>query len=132
VNVLDENVPASQRQLLSSWRIRVRQIGVDVGRAGMQDDEIIALLQQRRRPTFFTRDEDFFDRRLCHAGYSLVYMAVERHEVALFVRRLLRHADFNTQAKRMGAVLRVSSAGLSAWRLHAKKPLAIEWKPGRP
>jgi len=98
----------------------------------MQDDEIIALLQQLRRPTFFTRDEDFFDRRLCHAGYSLVYMAVERHEAALFVRRLLRHADFNTQAKRMGAVLRVSSAGLSAWRLHAKKPLAFEWKPARP
>jgi len=132
VNVLDENVPASQRQLLLSWRIRVRQIGVDAGRAGMQDDELIALLQQLRRPTFFTRDEDFFDRRLCHAGYSLVYMAVERHEAALFVRRLLRHADFNTQAKRMGAVLRVSSAGLSAWRLHAKKPLAFEWKPARP
>jgi len=30
VNFLDENIPASQRQLLLSWRIRVRQIGVDL------------------------------------------------------------------------------------------------------
>jgi hypothetical protein len=128
VNLLDENIPASQRRLLLSSRVRVRQIGLDVGRAGMQDDEIIAFLQHLRRPTFFTRDGDFFDRRLCHARYCLVFMAVERHEVALFARRLLRHADFDTQAKRMGAVVRVSGAGLSAWRLHAKKPSAFDWK----
>lgn len=36
-----------------------------------QDDEIIRFLLQLRRPTFFTRDEDFFDRRFCHAKYGL-------------------------------------------------------------
>jgi hypothetical protein len=66
VNVLDENVPATQREILGSWRIRVRQIGFDLARSGLEDDEIIRLLQQVRRPTFFTRAAGFFDRRLRH------------------------------------------------------------------
>ena len=34
MNILDENIIASQRQRLRSWRIRVRQIGVDIARKG--------------------------------------------------------------------------------------------------
>ncbi len=128
MNVLDENVPAIQREILDSWRIRVRQIGFDLARSGLEDDEIIRLLQQLRRATFFTRDADFFERRLCHARYGLVCLAVERDEVAIFVRRLLRHPDFDTQSKRMGTFLRASSAGLSAWRLGAKKPSHHDWR----
>jgi hypothetical protein len=67
VNILDENIPASQRQLLEKWRIRPRQIGFNIGRRGLQDDEIIVFLQQLRRSTFFTRDEDFYDKQLVHA-----------------------------------------------------------------
>jgi len=44
MNILDENINESQRQLLRSWRIRVRQIGVDVSHKGIQDDEIIPFL----------------------------------------------------------------------------------------
>jgi hypothetical protein len=128
VNVLDENIPKNQRQLLESWRIRVRQVGFNVGRLGMQDDEIIPVLRQLRRPTFFTRDEDFYERQLCHARYSLVYLAVDKYEVAVFVRRFLRQPDFDTQAKRMGTVLRVSSAGLSYWRLHVDAEMQSDWK----
>ena len=106
MNLLDENIPKSQRQLLETWRQRVYQIGVNVGRRGMQDDEIIPLLLRVRRPTFFTRDGDFYSRKLCHAKYGLVYLAVEKYEVAAFVRRLLRHPEFDTQAKRMGSVIR--------------------------
>ena len=32
MNLLDENIPEHQRQLLRGWRVLVRQIGVDVGR----------------------------------------------------------------------------------------------------
>ena len=60
MNILDENVPESQPVLLRSWRIAFRQIGQDVGRMGMKDDEIIPLLHQLDRPTFFTLDGDFF------------------------------------------------------------------------
>jgi hypothetical protein len=127
VNILDENIPKQQRQLLESWRIRTQQIGFNVGRRGMQDDEIIIFLQRLSHPTFFTRDEDFYERRLCHARYSLVYMEVDKYEAAFFVRRLLHHSKFNTQTKRMGAVICVSAAGLSVWRLREENETRLGW-----
>ena len=119
MNILDENIIKSQRQLLKSWRIRIRQIGYEVGRMGIKDDEIIPLLLELRRATFFTRDLGFYQRSLCHKRYCLVCMAVEKHEAAVFIRRLLRHGEFDTQAKRIGTVIRVSRKGLFVWRLHA-------------
>jgi hypothetical protein len=128
VNVLDENIPANQRELLVRRRVRVRQIGLDVGRSGMQDAEIIPLLIRSRRPTFFTRDEDFFDRRLCHLKYALVHLDVQRQEVAIFVRRFLAHPKFDTQAKRMGTVIRISHLGLFVWQLRDEKKVRFKWQ----
>lgn len=33
MNVLDENIPENQRQLLRSWGISIRQIGLELGKA---------------------------------------------------------------------------------------------------
>jgi hypothetical protein len=129
VNILDENVSASQVDLLKSWRIPIRQIGYDIGRKGLQDDEIIPFLLEVRHPTFFTRDIDFYKRNLCHAHYCLVYMTVEQQGVANFVRRLLRHREFDTEAKRMGTVIRISQPGITAWRLHAEQEISFTWDP---
>src|SRR3990172_3026510 len=96
---------------------------------GIQDDEIIPFLQQLRRPTFFTRDLGFYEPSLCHRRYCLVCMAIGKYEVASFVRRFFRHLEFNTEAKRMGAVLRISRAGLAIWRLHAEVEERLGW-PG--
>lgn len=93
----------------------------------MQDDEIIPFLLSLRRPTFFSLDFDFYQRTLCHARYCLVSMEVKQYEVATFVRRLLHHPAFNTETKRMGAVIRLSHANLSVWRLHAEKEELIDW-----
>jgi len=128
VNILDENIPKNQRQLLENWRIRIRQIGFNVSQRGMQDEGIIPFLLQQRRPTFFTRDEGFYKRNLCHARYGLVYLAVEIHEVAIFVRRLLHYPEFDTQAKRMGRVIRISRTGISFWRLHTERELRVGWE----
>ena len=95
MNILDENILASQRQ-------------------------IIPLLHSLRRPTFFTRDLGFYERNLCHPQYCLVCMAVGQYEAAAFARRLLRHPEFDTQARRMGTVIRVSRGGLRVWRLHVR------------
>lgn len=127
MNILDENIPENQRQLLRSWRISIRQVGHDVGRLGMQDEEIIPLLHRLHRPTFFTRDADFYRPSLCHRAYCIVYLAVGQYEAASFTRRVLRHAAFNTQAKRMGAVTRASHTGLSVWRLHAEDETKLSW-----
>ncbi len=127
MNILDENVLKDQRQLLLNWHIPIRQIGYDVGRMGMSDEEIIRVLLQLRHPTFFTLDFDFYQRNLCHARYCLVCMDIEQDKTALFVRHLLRHKAFNTKAKRMGNVMCLSSARLSIWQQHAKQEMALDW-----
>jgi hypothetical protein len=127
MNILDENILESQRRTLSSWRIRVHQIGEGTGKKGMKDDRVIPFLLEQRRASFFTRDLGFYERKLCHVRYCLVCLAVGPYEVAAFVRRLLRHPEFNTQAKRMGAVIRVSSARLQAWRLDAEQEILLSW-----
>lgn len=43
MNILDENIVAEQREALQNWGIKIRQIGIDVGRWGMDDEEIIPL-----------------------------------------------------------------------------------------
>jgi hypothetical protein len=107
--------------------MRIHQIGFEIGRKGMKDREIIPFLHQLKQPTFFTRDDDFYERRLCHAGYCLVYLDIRKEEVATFVRRVLRHEAFKTKAKRMGKVIRVSHVGLSVWNLHAEKEEQLDW-----
>jgi len=127
MNILDENILSEQRQLLQSWRITVHQIGDSIGRKGMQDEEIIPLLHHLDSPTFFTRDGDFYRRHLCHSRYCLAYLDTGRYEVASFVRRLLRHQEFDTQAKRMGSVIRIFHGGLTVWYLHAEKEKRFDW-----
>jgi hypothetical protein len=128
VNILDENIIETQCQLLRKWRIRFRQIGYGMGRTGMQDSQIIALLHGLRQPTFFTRDGGFYDRGLRHTGYCLACLDVRKEEVAFFVRRFLRHAQFSTKTKRMGSIVRVSHAGVSVWRVRADEQMRLQWE----
>ncbi len=128
MNILDENVPESERQSLRDRRIPIRQIGYDIGHKGLQDQEIIPFLHRLRRPTFFTRDSDFYEPKLRHANYCLVYLAVSQYQVATLVQRVLRHSDFNTQVKRMGTIIRASNTNLTVWRLHAREGIDIAWR----
>src|SRR6266576_4699073 len=89
VNLLDENFPADQLPALRRWRIRHRQLGVNISYLGVKDDNIIPILHRLRRVTFFTRDEDFFERGLCHAAYCLVWLDVREDDSAAFVRGFL-------------------------------------------
>lgn len=127
MNLLDENVPASQQALLRSMRLVLRQIGQDIGRSGMQDAEIIPLLHGLDRPTFFTLDRDFYDPRLCHEGYCLVFLVVEEEMAAEYIRRLLRHRDLNTKVKRMGCIVRVGATGVTLYRLHQQESVQLPW-----
>jgi hypothetical protein len=128
MNILDENIPESQRRTLRRMRVTVRQIGHDTARKGIKDDELIALLHQLNRPTFFTLDGGFYDRRLCHQGYCLVHLEIEEELVAEYVRRLLRHRLFRSRAKRMGMVVRLSSAGVTFWRMRGGPEGHLAWQ----
>ncbi len=127
MNVLDENILESQRQWLRSWRIPVRQIGPDLGRKGMADEALLPFLLTLSRPTLFTRDLGFFDRANCHPRYCLVCLAVGQYEAAHFIRRLLRQGQFDTQTKRLGAVIRAMETGLVAWRPGLEEALRLPW-----
>lgn len=125
--ILDENFPESQRQLLRGWRVPLRQSGYAVGRKGMQDEEILPFLRHRRRTTFFTLDLGFNRRQLCHARYCLVCVDVGQYAAAAFVRRLLHHPPFDTDAKRLATVMRLSQRGLAVWRLHGEEEIHLDW-----
>jgi hypothetical protein len=126
--LLDENVPEDQCQLLRKWRIRFRQIGDDIGRKGMKDEEhVLPLLHKLKKTTFATRDFGFFDERKRNAGYALVYLAVSQKEAAAYLRRFLRHATFNTKAKRLGMVACVGHEGVRFWRLGGQEEESVEW-----
>src|SRR4030042_4348862 len=127
MHLLDENIPESQRQLLRSWRIQSQQIGHEIGRQGMKDEEIIPLLHKLHQTTFFTRDLGFYKRKLCHVNYCLVILDTEQYEVASFIRRFLQHEKLNTKTKRMGRVIRITHAGMNILQLYSEKEEEIEW-----
>ena len=43
------------------------------------------------------------------------------------IRRFLQHPQFDTVAKRMGTVVRVSPPGLTVWRINAVQEMQIGW-----
>ena len=128
--VLDENLPAGQRFLLRSWRIRFRVVGSDVAASGATDENLIPVLHQLAQPTFFTLDRDFFRPGWAHADYCLVWLDVSGSEAAEFIRRFLRHPAFDTQAKRMGVVARVHGGGVVCLRAKQRSPQSLEWSVG--
>lgn len=127
MNLLDENVRDDQQALLRQWRIPFRQIGKEISRAGIHDDDLLPLLHRLKRPTLFTQDEDFFKARLCHRAYCLVWLDVRYIEVAFFIRRFLRHPEFRTQAERMGRVVRVHPDGVQYWQAGKAGRVSVEW-----
>lgn len=127
MNILDENVRKDQVAELRQRRLSIKKIGDDIARKGIKDKEIIPLLHELNRPTFFTQDADFYKPRLRHEKYCLVFLDVEDIEVADFVRRVLRHPSLNTKAKRMGAVVRVEPEGLTVWRFRKNQPQHLAW-----
>ena len=127
MNIIDENIIKNQCQLLKSWRIPFRQIGLNIGTQGITDKGIITLLHNSQRPTFFTRDDDFFNRSLCHSKYCIVYLAVNKEESAIFIRRFLRHKAFNTKVKRLVCIVRVTHSGISVWRINVHELEYFLW-----
>jgi|ERR1051326_2945628 hypothetical protein len=125
--VLDENLPADQQQLLRSWRIRFRSVGVDVATSGTEDESLIPILHRLPYPTFFTLDRDFYRQDWRHASSCLVWLDVRRREAAQFIRRFLRHPAFDTQAKRGRTVVRVHGEGLLYWRVGESSGKSAAW-----
>jgi hypothetical protein len=53
---------------------------------------------------------------------------VEEGEVADCIRRVLRHRELNTRAKRVGCVIRASPSGITLWRLRNDPEIRFPWR----
>ncbi|MDA1275984.1 MAG: hypothetical protein O2960_18365 [Verrucomicrobia bacterium] len=102
---------------MRDWGFHVRVIGVELAPLGIKDDNLLPHLHRLSQPTFFTRDQDFFQAGLRHATYCLAWLNVVEVRAAFFTRRFLRHPLFDSRAKRMGIVAWVHVEGVSFWRL---------------
>jgi hypothetical protein len=127
--VLDENLPSDQRQLLRKWRIRFRAIGVNLVTSGTPNENLIPVFHALPAPTFFTLDRNFYRRAWAHENYCLVWLDAPAREAADFIRRFLRHSNFDTASKRMGVVARVHFRGIEFWRM--KRRISVTWASGQ-
>jgi hypothetical protein len=126
--VLDENLPESQRLLLRDWRFHFRVVGVEIAWIGAKDENLIPILGGLPRPTFFSLDRDFYRPAWAHTAYCLVWLDVRGNTAADFTRRFLRHSAFDTQAKRMGKVVRVHANEVTFWRVGKRFPQSLPWE----
>ena len=116
--LLDENV--HQQRIMASiaawYRGQVRSLTTLRPNTLIKDEAIPTVLRSVRQPTFVTTNVGDFWRRIpAHSRYSVVCVALpnERlHELPPLLRRLLRLPEFNTKARRMGKVIRVSPSQL--------------------
>jgi hypothetical protein len=127
LNILDENIPKEVQKLLAAWHIHTRQIGHEVGRSGMKDDQIVSLLQQQSPSTFYTLDQDYFRRSLCHHNYCLVFFDVEVENLAQAIRDFARHPRFSTEAKRLGKVVQATNENIDVWTLGGQQLERFQW-----
>lgn len=125
--LLDANIPVEQKALLEFWRIHCRQIGDEVAPSDIADENILVLLHQLKRPTFFTRDRDFFRAKLAHPKYCLVWVDAGPEEAAHLIRRFLRHPQFRTASLRMGIVARVNQSQVQFWKPKQSRLSSLKW-----
>jgi hypothetical protein len=126
-HIFDENFPASAVQALRQKVPSVAQVGQDWGKSGWRDVEQILPQLHGSRATFHTLDAGLFKRRYGYRDYCLVYYDVPEGELAHWVLRFLRHRQFNTHAKRLGKVIKVSPAKIAYWELHEPQLKEVEW-----
>lgn len=101
--------------------------GRDLGRAGLSDLEVLALLRRLSGPTFFTRDLHLGNPMRCDRRYCIAILDVGQHETAAFLRRVLRHPELNTKAKRLGSVVRATHTGVRVWRDRRRQAVVLPW-----
>lgn len=127
MNVLDENIIASQRAQFRRWRIPFRQVGYELANQGAADAHITPLLLRLKQPTFFTRDFDFFKPRLRHPRYCVAWLNVRPDQAATFIRRFLRHTEFCTHQHRLGRIVRINSGGIASWQQGLRGLAHFDW-----
>jgi hypothetical protein len=126
-HIFDENFSAPLIEIIRYKLSSVTQVGKDWGHSGWKDrDQIIPHLHGSGA-TFHTLDRGFYDWRLWHKDYCLVYYDVPEAEIIEWVFKFLNHRTFDTRAKRMGKVIKVLPAQITYWALKDHQFQLIQW-----
>ncbi len=112
--VLDEQLLGRniETEIARWYRGSVRFITVLRPHTVIKDDGIPELLRRQNQPTFVTINEkDFWqktaiDQRFCVVCFTLSDAHTDR--IPQTLRRLFRYPEFETKAKRMGKVIRIT------------------------
>ncbi len=127
--LLDENIIAPEREKLRRYKLSFRQIGVEIGKQGLKDlNDILPLLHQLKKATFFTLDEDFYRADWCYQNYALAYHDVFPEQTAEYVRRFLKQSSFRTKSKRMGKVFHIGYSGIRYWEINKPDVIKADWE----
>ncbi len=125
--LLDENITGAAEEQLRCWSIHARVITEHFAPKGITDADLVPILHRLAQPTFFTHDWDFWTPILCHPRYCIVHLAVEDTEAADYIRRFLRHRQFNTAVKRLGRIIQVRATGLAVYASCQGNAESVEW-----
>lgn len=123
--VLDEHVDIEWYQQLKQRRA-FNKVGNGFGQKGLQDEEILRELHGSGE-TFHTQDQDYYRRQYCHSSYCIVYYDVDGSQLVASILRFLRHKDFNTHAKRLGKVIKVSLQHIEYYQVRQPGKVQVSW-----
>ena len=124
-HVLDADVRQQDYQALRR-RFSMVKVGDGFGYPSISDSDIRRELHHSKQ-TFHTQDLDFYHPRYRHPTYCLVFYGVEDQDFASCVQRFLCHPQFNTRAKRMGKVVRVTLEQIEVGEFHRENRGIVEW-----
>jgi hypothetical protein len=100
----------------------------------IRDDRVPEILLTLKSPTFITIDHGFWNARLCHPGYCVLFFALRDDQQQLIpglLRALLRRAGFRHRGDRMGKVVHIGAKGISYWQFQQAGLKKIRWKTER-
>ena len=110
---------------LENWITAVRLQDLRPGEH-ILDDRVPEILQTLKTPTFVTIDHGFWNRRLSHPGYCILYFRLtknEQEQLPDLLRQLFRLPEFRTRSARMGKVASVRQEAVAYWETGKKKIL---------
>lgn len=95
----------------------------------IKDDAIPMLLRQESQPTFVTINErDFWRKVEINNNFCIVCFTLPDRrawQIAASLRTILQHSEFDTKAKRMGRVLRVTDNNVAYYSVEHREIIEI-------
>lgn len=129
--ILDDQLNVRQVLLpLQKW-ITVQRLRDLRPNQRILDERVPDILLALKQPTFVTIDKDFWQRKLCHPGYGILYFSLrddQQERLPGMLRALFRRAEFRTRARRMGKVARVRSTRIDWWQFQVADLYRLHWK----